>query len=170
MVDEDNEGEERGGGEDDLGRVDTAVLLLDVESKFGILTISSVSNVRASIMCINDVCWWGGKVEIKNQSGCVNTSLAMGNTHFSKSHNFLTAPSRTEFNTPHTPPGSIPRIPRPIPRLRQPTSCRTVPTIAHPSLIRLDDFQRFRTPDVPNDYYAFLRGYSEFGTIGRECG
>ena len=56
MVDEDNEGEERGGGEDDLGRVDTAVLLLDVESKFGILTISSVSNVRASIMCINDVC------------------------------------------------------------------------------------------------------------------
>ena len=54
MVDEDNEGEERGGGEDDLGRVDTAVLLL--ESKFGILTISSVSNVRASIMCINDVC------------------------------------------------------------------------------------------------------------------
>ena len=71
MVDEDNEGEERGGGEDDLGRVDTTVLLLDVESKFGILTISSVSNVRASIMCINDVCWWGGRVEIKNKSGCV---------------------------------------------------------------------------------------------------
>ena len=136
----------------------------------GTRIVSSTSNVRASTICMNEVCYKKKVVTLIKDIRKLKLK-----TDLCESHNLLAQScpvSSVKFNVPYTPSrrlvASSP-FPRIIRQPRQP-SCR--PTISYklictpswnPRLVCLKNFDRLRhAPDIPHSYQPFLRSYSKF--------